>query len=188
MTCKDDYKPLTKKSPEKSSNHLVSRKKRSIYKKNRVSQLINNIPHNCYWCCKPQPVSQPESQWWSPTTTTTVTTTTTTTVTTTTTTTTTTKTTTRYWWYPETTTKKPFWWFPTSTTTRKPPTWQNGYNPEVIEAKFKRNEIRNSGIWSPANEILFKIKRFHGNLDPIKDDFVVIEDSYEPEIIEAKVK
>ena len=108
------------------------------------------------------------------------------------TTTTTARTTTRYWWYPSTTEKPTtqFWWYPS--TTKRPNLWQQKpfpFEPEIIEAKTKpliseKNSLETNLI-SPAYDVVFKIKRFFGLDDEPKDDFIIIEDNYSPEIIEA---
>lgn len=94
------------------------------------------------------------------------------------------------WWYPSTTTStaRPttttqYWWYPSPTTSRP----SNNYRPEIIEAKD--NEItQDSSYFSPAFDVVFKFKQVKtsNNIKPL-DDFVVIEDNYKPEIIEALV-
>ncbi len=199
----DKTKPLTHSQPQPLSQppQPPKRKKRSYLPRDRprdlaVSQYINNIPHNCYWCCKPEASSASASasnSIWSqprPQMTTTISTTSTT------------STTTRYWWYPNTTkrTTPSAWWIPASTTSRP---WQttskNLYEPEVIEAKTRSfNEVSShnragiaSSFLSPASQVLLKFTKWkQGSFEPvkpkpIKDDFIIIEDNYRPEIIEA---
>ena len=40
---------------------------------------------------------------------------------------------------------------------------------------------------SPAYDVVLKFKRFFGMVDKPKDDFILIEDNYSPEIIEAVI-
>merc|ERR1739838_154551 len=110
--------------------------------------------------------------------------------TTTTTTTTTARTTTRYWWHPSTT-NRPNRPNRPNFTTKRPNLWQQKpfpFEPEVIEAKAKSSNSDssiNSNLISPAYDVVLKFKRFFGMVDKPKDDFIVIEDNYTPEIIEA---
>jgi len=196
VNCKTEYRALpieTDKSfmIQNPNSVKYSRKKRATYTRNlsRLSKdRINNVPHDCYWCCKPsRPIIRPENQIWSPQTTSRPWTTTTRTTTTT------ARTTTRYWWYPSTTetpTTK-FWWYPT--TTKRPNLWQQKpfpFEPEVIEAKKKSsNSGKNTletNLISPAYDVVFKFKRFFGMAHE-PDDAIVIEDNYSPEVIEAIV-
>ena len=68
------------------------------------------------------------------------------------------------------------------------------YRPEVIEVK--QNEISKektnliSSYHPAASEVLLKFTRWKGPIVekyPLKDDFVVIEDPFKPEVIEAIV-
>jgi len=85
-------------------------------------------------------------------------------------------------------TTTPYWWYP-ATTTQRPV-----YRPEVIEVK--QNEISKektnliSSYHPAASEVLLKFTRWKGPIVekyPLKDDFVVIEDPFKPEVIEAVV-
>ena len=71
------------------------------------------------------------------------------------------------------TTTTPYWWYPK--TTRRAT-----YNEEA-----KHNEIS----YQPASEVLLKFKRWKGPIieNTHKDDFIVIESDYKPEVIEALV-
>ena len=88
---------------------------------------------------------------------------------------TTTTTTTDYWWYPSTTKRPNVWTRPTT------------FRPEVIEAKKdfnKKNRINNNYVkYSPASDVLLKFKLWKMTEKP-KDDFIIIEDNYSPEIVE----
>lgn len=74
VTCNNDYKafPIETEMSFNKPSPIVSkksRKKRATYSRN-LSRLtkdrINNIPHDCYWCCKPsRPIIRPETQIWS---------------------------------------------------------------------------------------------------------------------------
>ena len=74
VTCNNDYKafPIETEMSFNKPSPIVSkksRKKRATYSRNlsRVTKdRINNIPHDCYWCCKPsRPIIRPETQIWS---------------------------------------------------------------------------------------------------------------------------
>ena len=126
---------------------------------------VNAIPRNCYWCCKPAPTTQKPDMWWAQSQRPqnvwqrpTVTPSTT-------------STTTAYWWYPNTT-KRPNTWKPAPT-----------YKPEVIEAKVGDNELKSH---FPASDALLRFKFWKSSITPIREDFVVIEDNYSPEIIETR--
>ena len=74
VTCNNDYKAFPIETEMSFNKPLPkvskkSRKKRATYSRN-LSRLtkdrINNIPHDCYWCCKPsRPIIRPETQIWS---------------------------------------------------------------------------------------------------------------------------
>ena len=86
---------------------------------------------------------------------------------------TTTTTTTDYWWYPSTTKRPNVWTRPTT------------FRPEVIEAKkdLHKKNIFNYVRYSPASDVLLKFKLWKMTEKP-KDDFIIIEDNYSPEIVE----
>ena len=87
---------------------------------------------------------------------------------------------------PTTTTTTDYWWYPT--TTKRPNVWTRPttFRPEVIEAKKnlnKKNHI-NYVRYSPASDVLLKFKLWKMTEKP-KDDFIIIEDNYSPEVVEV---
>ena len=70
------------------------------------------------------------------------------------------------------TTTTPYWWYPDT-------------NRRAAYKETKTNEIS----YQPASEVLLKFKRWKGPIveNSHKDDFIVIESDYKPEIIEALV-
>ena len=68
-------------------------------------------------------------------------------------------------------------------TITRPNVWRPPiYKPEIIEAKARENNINN--YFSPASDVLLKFKLWKMQDKP-KEDFVIIEDNYSPEVIEA---
>ena len=68
-------------------------------------------------------------------------------------------------------------------TITRPNAWRPPiYKPEIIEAKARENNINNH--FSPASDVLLKFKLWKMQDKP-KEDFVIIEDNYSPEVIEA---
>ena len=83
------------------------------------------------------------------------------------------------------------WWYPS--TTKMPNLWQQKpfpFEPEIIEAKTRSNTVNHhisTNFLSPAYDVVLNFKRFFGMSEKPKDDFIVIEDNYNPEIIEAVI-
>ena len=85
-----------------------------------------------------------------------------------------------------TTTTTDYWWYPT--TTKRPNVWTRPttFRPEVIEAKkdLHKKNIFNYVKYSPASDVLLKFKLWKMTEKP-KDDFIIIEDNYSPEVVEV---